>query len=195
MKEKISVKSFVEEFVNNKVKNTPAKPNAVDDFIRDKLEIIEYVPFNTKREVVEMVVANSVSEESGVKRVDSVAQFLSFITSMIMTHTNLTFGKTPAEDYDALNQTGLLELIVEMFQKDYSECEALMKMIVADELVDNNLNVIVGKFLNGILDKLDGVIDIVKDFTESADLSKLLGTNINEEEMAKILGLIDKLNK
>jgi hypothetical protein len=54
---------------------------------------------------------------------------------------------------------------------------------------------IVGKFLNGVLEKLDGVSDMFKGFTENLDLSKLLGTNINEEEKAKILGLIDKLNK
>lgn len=193
MKEKISVKDFVNEFVEKKIMNNKINPNAVEEFIRSKLEIVEYVPFKTKRQVVDMIVAKAVSDEDGVKKVNSIEQFLSFFVSMIMAHTNLTFSEIPEEDYDALNQNGLIEPIMAMFQKDYSEFEVLLKMAIADELADNNLNVIIGKFLNGILGKLDGVGDMLKGFTENLDLSKLLGVNINEENIAKIIGLVDKL--
>lgn len=193
MKEKISVKSFVEEFLNKRIKNTKGAPTAVEDFIREKLEIVEYLPFNKKREVVDMVVAKVVNEEDGVKKVNSIEQFLSFFVSMIVAHTNLTFGEKPEEDYDALNQNGLIEPIIAMFQKDYSEFEVLLKMAIADELADNNLNIIVGKFLNGVLGKLDGFVDMAKGFTENIDLSNLLGTDINKEDMAKLVGLLNKV--
>lgn len=195
MKEKLSVQSFIEEFVNKKITNNKVNNHAIEDFIKEKLDIVEYVPFNKKREIIDMIVAKVVVEEDGVKKVNSVDQFLSFFASMIIAHTNLVFGEKPEEDYDALNKNGLIEPIIAMFQKDYSEFEVLLKMAIADELADNNLNVIVGKFLNGILDKLDGVGDMLKGFTDNLDLPKLLGTNINEEEKAKFLGLLDKLIK
>lgn len=189
------VNEFVKLYKDSKVQNTKINPNAVEEFIRSKLEIVEYVPFNTKSTIIDMIVDKAVREEDGVKKVNSVEQFLSFIVSMLMAHTNLTFSENPEEDYDALNKNGLIEPIISTFQKDYSECEVLLKMVIADELADNNLNVIVGKFLNGVLGKLDGVGDMLKGLTENIDLSKLLGTNINEEEKAKFIGFINRLNK
>ncbi len=191
MKEKLSVQDFCKEYVEKRIENTKYQPDAIENFIRDKLDIKEYLPFSKKREIVEMLVEKIVVEEDGIKRVDSVSQFLAFIVTMVASHTTLLFSDKPEEDYDALSQCGVLEHILAMFAKDYSEFDALLKAAIADELADNNLNVIIGKFLNGVLDKLDGVGDMLKNL----DLSKLLGTNINEEEKAKFFGLIDRLNK
>ena len=193
MKEKLNVQSFVEEFVNKKIKNDRITPNAVEGYILEKLEITEYLPFATKREVVQMIVDKVIREEDGIKKVDSIAQFLAFITSMLISHTNLDISNAE-QDYDMLSKCGLLEPIVAMFQGDYIQCEALLKAAIADELADNNLSVVVSKFLNGILDKLDGFGEVAKGFAENLDLSKLLGTNIKEEDVAKILGFVDKLN-
>ena len=176
--------------MNNKI-----NPNSVEDFIRDKLDIVEYLPFNTKREIVEMIVEKVVIEENCVKRSDSVAQFLAFIVAMVASHTTLVFSDKPEEDYDALSKSGLLEHIVAMFKKDVDEIDVLLKVAIADELADNNLNVIIGKFLKGILGKLDGIVDIVKGMAENLDLSDLLDTNINKEDMAKLISFVDKLNK
>lgn len=193
MKEKISVQSFVEEFLNKKIKNTKATPTAVEDFIRNKLDIVEYLPFQTKREIVEMLVATVVIEEDGIKRVDSVAQFLSFIVAMLASHTTLVFGDKPEEDYDALSKNGLLEHIIAMFQRDYNECDALFKAAIADELADNNLSVILNKFLNAVLGKLEGSSAMLKGFAEKSDISKILGEDINKEDLIKLIGFLDKL--
>lgn len=191
---KLSVQEFVNEFIEKKIANNKIKPNAVEEFINSKLDIVEYLPFSTKREVIDMVVENVVIEEDGIKRVDSVSQFLAFIVAMLVSHTNLQIVN-PEEDYDALSQHGLLEPILAMFKRDYSECDALLKAAIADKLADNNLNVIIGKFLNGILGKLDGVIDMAKGFVENIDLSDILGADINKEDIAKLFGVTDKLNK
>ena len=187
---KVVVKDFVNEFIEKKIVNTKYDPDAIEKFLKEKLEIVEYLPFATKRDVVQMIVDKVVIEEDGIKKVDSITQFLTFITAMLISHTNLEIVNAE-EDYDVLSKNGLLEPIVAMFDKDYAQCEALLKAAIADELADNNLNVIIGKFLNGILAKLDGFGDVVKNI----DLSKLLGTNINEEDIAKILGFVDKYNK
>jgi hypothetical protein len=192
MKEKISVQNFVEEFLNKKITNTKLNDHAVEDFIRDQLDIVEYIPFENKLNIIDKIISQIVKEVDGVKKVNSVAQYMAFITTMLSSHTTLEFGDM-FEDYDALNKCGLIEQIVALFQKDFSECETLLKMTVADELADNNLNTIIGKFLNNILAKIDGFGEMIKGFTENVDLSKLLGTNMKEEDIAKILGFIDKL--
>ena len=193
MKEKISVQSFIEEFISRKIKNDRITPNAVEDYIREKLDIIEYLPFNTKREIVEMVVDNNITEEDGVKKVDDISQYLGFICAMLLSHTNLVMSANPADDYDLLSQCGLLGPIIEMFKTDYEECDVLRKMKVTNALQDNNFNVLVGKFLNGILGKLDGVGDVLQGFAEKIDVSKLLGEDIKKEDIAKLIGFVDKL--
>lgn len=187
------VKEFVELYKNAKVQNNKINPNAIEEFIRSNLDITTYLPFNKKREIVDMLVESVVTEENGIKRVDSVAKFLAFIVAMVASHTTLVFGDVLAEDYDALSQCGVLEYILAMFQRDYSECDALFKAALADELADNNLNVIIGKFLNGVLGKLDVVVDAAKGFAENADLSKIFGADIKGEDIAKLLGVLDKL--
>lgn len=183
---KVVVKDFVSEFVEKKITNNKINPNAIEDFIRSKLEITEYIPFRTKREIVEMIVEKVITEEDGIKRVDGISQFLSFIVAMVASHTTLAFSDKPEEDYDALSRCGLLEHIVAMFKKDVDECDVLLKIAIADELADNNLNVIIGKFFNGVADTLRG-------FAEKADASKLFGESINKEDIAKLIGVLDKL--
>ena len=192
MKEKISVKNFCEEFVSKKVINNKINEHAIEDFIREKLDIIEYIPIERKLNIINGITSEIIKEVDGVKKVNSVAQYMAFLTAMLSSHTTLEFEDI-YEDYDALNSCGLIEQIVALFAKDYNEFETLLKMVIADELADNNLSVVIGKFLNGVLGKLDGFGEVVKGFTENLDLSKLLGTNIKEEDIAKILGFVDKL--
>lgn len=192
MKERINVQNFVEEFLNKKIMNTKLNDHAIEDFIREKIDIVEYIPFEKKLDIIDKIISQIVKEVDGSKKVNSITQYMAFLTTMLSSHTTLEFGDMFA-DYDALNKCGLIEQIVALFQKDFSECETLLKMAVADELADNNLNVIVGKFLNNMLAKIDGFGEKIKGFTENLDLSKLLGTNIKEEDVAKILGFVDKL--
>ena len=191
----MKIKDFVNEFITKKVANTKANPNAVAEFINKNIEFKTYLPFQTKRKVVDIIVSQSIREEGGVKKVDSIAQYLSFIIAMIGSHTNLELNiENPADDYDSLNSCGLLEPIISSFQKDYAECEALLKMAIADELSDNNLNVIAGKFLNGVLGQLDDLGDVLKETIKNIDIPKLLG-DINKEDIAKIMSFINKSKK
>lgn len=189
------VKEFIEEFKNKKVQNTKLNEHAVEDFLKETLEIKTYLPFNAKRAMVEAVVAQTINEEDGIKKVDNISQYLGFVCAALITYTNLELSDNPANDYDELSKDGLLESIIEVFQKDYAECNALLKMAVASELEDNNFNIIVGKFLNNILNMLNNAGEAIKGFTENIDISKLLGANISEENIAKILGFVDKYIK
>jgi hypothetical protein len=66
-------------------------------------------------------------------------------------------------------------------------------MALAMELEDNNTNVLVGKFLNGILSKLDGVGEFLKDKLENLDIKDILG-DFKKEDLAKLKGFLNKFN-
>lgn len=190
----MNIQDFIQEFVDTKITNTRSDPNAVNDFIKSKLNIRTYIPFAEKRRITELVVSANITEEHNIKKIDSAGQFVGFVISMIMTHTDLEFGQVdPVQSYDALSEVGLIEPIIECFQKDYSECEVLLKMAVSDVLEDNNVNVLIGRFLDYILDKLDDVSEALNKSLGDFDISKLLGTDIKQEDLAKLSGLIDRL--
>ena len=175
----MKVADFVQSFKNKKVMNTKVDPDAVSNYIKETLEVNEYVPFNEKHRIVDKVVKKNIEVIDGVKKSDPIGQYVSFIIAMLMSHTNLEISDNPVDDYDELSRNGLLMPIIETFKTDYTECDVLLKMCLASELEDNDMSFVVGRFLNGIVEKLG-----------SFNLNSL----IKEEDMAKITGLLDKLS-
>ena len=173
MENKISVKDFVNEFKINRVVNTKADPNGVSNFIRDKLQINEYIPFNKKREIAEMIVAQNLTEEDGIKHYDSIGSYMGFVIAMLVAHTALEMSANPIDDYD--------------------ESEVLLKMTIAAKLEDNNLNVLIGKFLNGISEKINAFSDVAKDKLGNLNLKDIIGANIKEEDITKLISVLDTL--
>jgi hypothetical protein len=127
--------------------------------------------------------------DNGIKKIDTINQYISFIISMISTHTNLQWGDDPIADYDLLSESKLLPQIIAEFRESYDECEAMLKMVVAKELEDNNVNVLIGKFLDSILNKLDTVTGGLSSAIKNIDLKSIIG----DEDLTKFIGLLDKL--
>ncbi len=186
---KITVQDFVQEFKNKKIINTKVAPNAVSEYIRANLEIQHYIPFDTKRKLVEIIVEQFTEVVDGVKKYDTISAYIGFVTTMISAHTSLAFGDNPIEDYDLLSESGLLLYIVDEFRQSYDECDAILKMTVSMELEDNNIGALVGRFLDDILKRFDAISSKIKDI----DFNKILGEDIKQEDLAKVLGFLNKL--
>ena len=186
----MKVIEFVELFKKQKF-NVQVNPNAISDFITKTLEVKTYLPFATKRDIVEMVVDECTEEIDGVWRHDQISQYVSFIVAMLHSHTTLEFSDNPVDDYDKLAEAKLLMPIIETFIADYNDCEILLKMETASKLEENNINVLVGKFLNGLSDKLDVVLDNLG----NVNITEALGGKFKEEDLAKLSSLLDKFNK
>lgn len=184
----ITIAQFIENFKQQNIKNTTMKPNAVGEYLKENLEIKTYIPFATKRLIAEMVVDANTEEIDGVWKNDAISQYIAFVVAMIQAHTNLSFGDNPVDDYDLLVENELLAPIIEMFRNDYNECDIVLKMALASKLEDNNINALVGKFLNGILDRLDGAEEFLKSTLGSIDLQEIM----KEENLVKLVGLLNK---
>ena len=190
---KITVQEFVQTFIDKKITNTKIAPDAISKYIRDNLEIKTYIPFAEKRRIAEMIVEKYITEVSGIKKYDEISSYVGFISAMIVAHTSLQFSNNSVTDYDLLAQSGLLTHLIAEFQESYSECDIILKMAISMELEDNNVGALIGRFFAGILETLDGMADGLKSITGDEGLKNLLGIDINKEDLAEIIGLIDKL--
>lgn len=191
----ITVKDFVEDFKSKKIQNTKINEHAVSDYIKSTLAVKTYIPFRQKREIVEMVVAQNLKEVYGVKKHDPINQYVSFVVAMIGAHTDMEFSDDPVVDYDLLAESGLLPRVISEFKASYDECDILLKMALASELEDNNINVTVARFLDGILKKLDSVGEVLKSQLGDFDIKKFLGADFNEEDLANLKGFLNKNSK
>lgn len=184
---------FVENFNAARVQNTKINPNAVSEYLREKLDIKTYIPFRQKRTIAEMIVTQNIEVVDGIKEYDSINAYMSLIVASISAHTNLEWSEDPVADYDLLAESGLLPQIIAEFQGSHDEIDIILKMALSMELEDNNVNVLVGHFLDSILKKLDGVGEVFKGALGNFNIQDVLGADIKQEDLAKLRGLLDKL--
>lgn len=184
----ITVTELVKEFKDNKITNTKNNPNAVSDYIKEKIKITEYIPFIEKRMIAEMVVRENTTIVNGYKKNDAINQYVSFVIAMIQSHTDIEIGENPVADYDLLAESGLLAPIVDMFKTDYTESDIVLKMAIAAELEDNNINAMVGKLLGGV----SGILDVIKDKLENLNLNEIIDDYFDEEDLVKLSSFLHR---
>lgn len=191
----MTIEQLVKDFHEKKVQNTKLNEHAINDYLKKELEIKTYIPFREKRVLVEAVVAQNIEWVDGIKKIDSINEYVGFIVAVLSAHTNITWSEDPVADYDMLAESGLLPQIINEFQESYAECEVLLKMARTYELEDNNINAIAARFINSILEKIDGVGEVLKNKFGNVDIKDVLGGNFKQEDLAKLKGFLDKYNK
>ena len=189
----MTIKAFVDAFNAKKFMNTKQGVDEKSEWIRKELEIKPYIPFRKKRQIAEMVVNHNIKEVDGIKKYDSIDGYVSLIVASIAAHTTLQFGDDPVADYDVLAESGLLPQIIAEFQGSHDEIDIVLKMALAMELEDNNVSVLIGRFLNKILGMLDGVGDALREKLDGFDLQNLLGADFKKEDLAKLSSFLDKI--
>jgi hypothetical protein len=189
----MTIKEFIDAYKAKKFNNTKQGMDEKSEWLIKELEIKSYIPFREKRKIAEMIVTQNINEVDGIKKYDSIDGYVSLIVASIAAHTTLQFGDDPVSDYDLLAESRLLPQIIAEFQGSHDEIDIILKMALAMELEDNNTNALVGKFLNGILEKLDGVGEVLKDKLKDIDLKDILG-DFKKEDLAKLSSFLNKFN-
>lgn len=190
----MTIKEFVDAYKAKRFMGTKQGMDEKIDWLRSELGIKSYIPFRKKREIAEMIVAQNIKEIDGIKKYDSIDGYVSLIVASIASHTTLQFGDDPIADYDLLASSGLLPQIIAEFQGSHDEIDIILKMALAMELEDNNVNAIIGRCSNKILGMLDGVSSVLKEKLEDFDLSSLLGADFKQEDLAKLSSFLNKFN-
>jgi hypothetical protein len=189
----MKIAEFINAYNAKRFMNIKTAAEERSEWLRNELEIKTYIPFREKRKIAEMIVDKNINEVDGIKKYDSIDGYVSLIVASIAAHTSLEFSEDPIADYDLLAESGLLPQIIAQFQGSHDEIDIILKMALAMELEDNNVNALVGRFLNKILGMLDGVGDALKEKLEEFDLSDVLGADFKQEDLAKLSSFLNKL--
>lgn len=182
------IKEFIDAYKAKNFMNTKQGAEEKIEWIKKELNVKEYVPFRIKREIAEMVVDKNIDEVDGIKKYHAIDAYIGLVVASIMAHTTLKFSDDPIAEYDLLAENGLLTQIVAMFQESHNEIDVLLKMHLASELEDNNTNVLVGRFLDAVLKKVDGLSGVLSNAIGNIDLKNMF----NDENVANIIGLLNK---
>ena len=192
-----NVKNFIEKFKNDKVMNSKIAPDAVSNYLKKELEIKDYVPFVEKRELCANVlsVCNK-KDENGLVKVDSVSRYIVFTLSIITKYTNIEFssGKDSEfdslDEYDMLCQSGLLNPILDVIGTEYTTCNNILNMMMADVEANNNtIENVVASVLGRVGDSIDDFITVLADKVDELNL------DLNQVDISKFKGLIDLLSQ
>lgn len=132
MSEKITVEQFAKEYFEIKSKQLQEK------YIKEKLKIKQYLPYNLKVALAKNIVNCSSFDENKNLNLSSTGRYLLYIRTVITQYTNLIENKENSsflDEYDALASTELLELILsEIPQKEINEFKTIVNMVLDDTI-------------------------------------------------------------
>ena len=125
------------------------------------LQVKKYLPIEVKKTVAQSIIYESVNQDGGAIKIDSVQRYMAYVRYMITMHTNLEYTD---DDYDVLCSTEycdmtLLGAIIECFGDDAKECSRILDLITDDYMQENSMEFVVAKFLNGLTNSINGIVE------------------------------------
>lgn len=175
----------IDTFINN------TKQTSNEAIIKKMLNTKKYLPFAEKKALAKRIIERSTVEEGGFVRIDEIAKYLIFTTECIQAYTDLEFDEdmdVVSEEYDALAQSGKLNVVIGTFEGEYNTILSLCGMETDYLMQGNSLECQVAIFLNGITDILDRLSGALESKVSSFNMSDYIAPGQFEQ-------LSDLLNK
>ena len=107
---------------------------------------------------------------------------------VIEAYTNLELSGDMDEEYDLLCESKMLDFIINTFKKEYDDVSILLQMKCDYILSSNAIEAQFGRFLDGILDKVDVLVDAMTSKVDSFDFDKL---PVSGEDLNKLMQFIN----
>lgn len=149
-----------------------------------------YIPSAEKIRIAKAVIDFSVEYDRGFVKFDSFAKHLSFIFNVIEAHTDLRFADDWAErmqEYDALCENELLDVIIDTFRRDYEASLEVLDMMCDDMLVDNSIEASVAKLSQSASENLDVLVGSLSDKLDKLDIEKIIPKNLDLNKLQEFL--------
>jgi hypothetical protein len=179
------------EFVCN-TKNKMLKGDQLQQLITKTIEVKKYLSIKEKRALVEEIINNCILYEDGVYKFDEIDKYIAFTMKTIGTYTNIELSTNIEDDYDVLCEAGLLNVIIESFGGEYDNVNLLLQMRTDYILSGNNIEAQFGKFLAGILEKVDVLADTLSNKIDDFDLKNL---PIDIKDIGKLMEFVNSYKK
>lgn len=180
----MKINEFVQKVSENKAKlYNKADKNALSNFIKQTLEVKDYISIKEKKQLVEDIVSETVMYENGLLKFNGIDQYITYVMKCIEAYTNLELSDDIEDDYDELSKTGLLEPITSVFAEEYKAVLTLLQMQCDYILMDNSISSKVGVFLTSVSSTIDKLANSLSNSVENFDINKL---NIDKKDIEKI---------
>lgn len=192
MSEKITIEQFVKEYFERKSTQLQEK------YIKEKLEIKQYLPYNLKVGFARNIVNCSSFDKNKNLKLSSTLRYLFYIRTVITEYTNLTENKKNSsflDEYDALASTGLLEVIISKIpEKEINEFKTVVDMVLDDTITQFTSPQIF------VSDQIQRVMTIISKISEPLIASAVksfesIDGKDAENIVKKLSGFIKKNNK
>lgn len=186
----MKVQNLVEVITNNK--NKMLNDVRLIELLNKTLEVKKYISIKEKRALIDDIINNCILYENGVYKFDDIDKYIVFTMKTIAAYTNLELSADIEDDYDELCRANLLNIVIETFAGEYENVNLLLQMKCDYILSGNTIEEQFGKFLTGILDKVDGITEVLSNKIEDFDLNNL---PVNMEDLGKLMEFINSLKK
>ena len=190
---KISIKKFVEGYLGC------ATQQLKDNYIKDNLEIVPYVPFVTKDALINNLFKITMfDKETGNVKVNSSAEYLLMTRIFIENYTNLTVETDGFfEEYDELKKSGLFDILL-IGHDDVAplipmEEIAEFKFLLAkkkEDILTNKYEI--HSFITEQIDRFKALGEVT--LTPLANVVKEKLDGLSEEDLGKIVEFAKKGN-
>lgn len=182
----MKINEFIEKMNQNKGKLL--KPEQVQTFVKRELEVKEYISIKEKKQIVDDIVNECVLYENGVFKFDEIDKYICFTMKTIAAYTNIELSDNIEDDYDMLCKSRLLNIIIESFGGEYENIKVLLQMKCDYILNDNNIEAQFGKLFDGILEKLDVLVNALSEKVYEFDFNN---SPIGKEDLNKIIDFVN----
>lgn len=182
----MTTKELIKLMGDNKYKMLKAEQ--LQEMLKKKLEVKDYVSFSTKKNLIGSIVDECVLYENGMFKFNDIDKYVCFTMRVIETYTNLEFTDDIEADYDLLCESKILDLIINTFKKEYDDVNILLQMQCDYVLSNNSIGSQFGRFLDGILDKVDVLVDAFANKVDGLDFNNL---PVSSEDLSKLMQFIN----
>ena len=172
-----------QEFIEymGKSVNRTMKEEQVFALVEKQLEVKKYISIKEKKDLIDKIVEKCIYYENGTFRIDAIDSYLYFTMFTIDAYTNLEIDDVEG-CFDALSESGLMPVVIAALGQEYQDVQTFLNMKRAEILENNSVEMQLGKFFEGTLDK-------VEEFSEGI-MSAIDGLNINKDSVMKLIKMI-----
>lgn len=179
------------EFANNN-KNKMLKADQLQQLIAKTIEVKTYISIKEKRALIDSIINDCILYEDGVYKFDDIDKYITFTMKTIEAYTNLELSDDIENDYDELCRAKLLNTVIETFNGEYENVNLLLQMKCEYILSGNTMEAQFGKFLTGILDKVDVLADALSSKISEFDFNNL---PVNMDDLSKLMEFVNSQKK
>lgn len=182
----MKINEFVEKVNQNKGKLL--KPEQVQAFVNKELEVKAYLSIKDKKQLVQGIAMECVLYEDGMFKFDGIDKYICFTMRTIAAYTSLELSDDIEDDYDALCEAKLLNTVIESFNGEYENVKILFQMKCDYILSGNTIEAQLGRFLGGVLEKIDVLVNALAEKVEDFDFNNL---PISKDDLNKLTKFIN----